>query len=178
MIPHPLSQGISTVAKTIGTMVGGPAITAGNPAAVGTRPIEPTGAPVGAHTPDPFNHPPMDNQSPVGAPFPVTPEFMNQYRAVKKTYRRAKRAGTATTDQRKHYRTMKVAVRTHKGRPMKGRGVIGHGFVNESVKGGKIMSQGGLRRMISGEENGSEINRCQFASLQERRSTIGCPEIG
>jgi hypothetical protein len=39
-------------------------------------------------------------------------------------------------------------VRTAKGKPHKGRGVVGQGFVNESVKGGKIIPHSRLRRMI------------------------------
>jgi hypothetical protein len=143
MIPTPLTQGIGAVAKTIGSVLDrpkGPSIEVARPID-STQSLMPTGAPVGT----PFNNNqvgvPIMTGAPVGSPFPSNYEF---YRQAKKTYRRAKRAGTATQSQRNAYRTIKENHRAIK----RGRGIVASGLVNETTQGGKLASVSRLRRRI------------------------------
>ena len=96
--------------------------------------------------PNPYAYPPHSATVPVGAPIPqvyIDPAYQQAYHEAKSDYRRAKKRGTATARDRSQYKAMRANMKA-----MKGRGVVGMGLVNETVKGGKLASLSKLRRQF------------------------------
>ena len=126
LIPTPITQAISGVASTVGNLLdkpkSSPTIEIVPPALIPPR-LETTGPPIGAPVPLPPNPYASTPNIPVGGPVPAQylPEY-NAYRTAKKSYRRAKKTGTATKDQRDQYKLMQANVRAIKGR--RGRGSL------------------------------------------------------
>ena len=64
---------------------------------------------------------------------------------MKKTYRKAKRMGSATPNMRTQFKTMRANVRAAKNR---GRGIVAQGLVNDSTRGGKLVNMTKMKRMF------------------------------